>query len=107
MEANSTTRERATPPAAMEAAVARLVALVPPMSATQGPVAPSAAPGPGVVRVLTLVPSNAMVTLDTALAEKIMDFIIQPCDRRERGGKQLVTIIAGLFSQLLSVGPFL
>lgn len=65
-------------------------------------------PGLGVARVSTLVPLNVMVTLDAALAKKMVDFIIQPCDHQERGGKQLTTILTVLFPQLLSMSspPF-
>lgn len=33
----------------------------------------------------------------------MIEFTIQPCDHRERSGKQLVATITGLFPQLLTM----
>lgn len=53
-------------------------------------------------RVSIVVPPNAAITLDLALAERMVEFTVQPCNRRE-SGKQLVAAITDVFPQLLTV----
>lgn len=50
-----------------------------------------------------VVPPNAVVTLDLALVERMVEFTIQPHNCRERSGKQLTATITDMFSQLLVV----
>lgn len=81
---NATTRGRATPSVAMETAIFQLAAPASLPSTMLGLVASSTTLDPGVAKVSTLVLPNAAVTLDAALTKRMVDFIIQPRDHRER-----------------------
>lgn len=63
----------------------------------------STVPTLGVAKVFTLVPSNAAVTLNVGLAERLLGFILQPQDRRERSSHTVGETINDIFPQLLTV----
>lgn len=101
--ADSMTRERPTPLVATNIVITRPMAYLPPLLTTPGLAAPSVASGLGVAKMSITIPSNAVVTLDPVLAERMFEFTVQPHDRRERSGKQLMATITDLFPQLLEV----
>lgn len=59
-----------------------------------------------VTRVSTMVPPHALVTLDMGLAKRLLGFILQPRDHRERAGRSLGDTITEVFPQLLMVSLF-
>lgn len=65
------------------------------------------APTLGVARVSTLVLPHALVTLNAGLVERLLGFILQPWDHRERAGHLLGDIINRIFPQLLIVSLLL
>lgn len=85
--ASMATKERQMPQAATGATAAHLATSMPPSSTTSSSVTLFAATTPGVDKVSIAVLSNATVTLDPALAKRMAEFAIQPCDRQERSGK--------------------
>lgn len=86
--------------------IAPPAAEVPPVAPIPGLVTAPPSTTPRMNQVSITVPSNAAITLDTALVERMMEFIVQPCDRCERSSKQLATTLSGVLPQLLSVSFF-
>lgn len=102
-------RGRSAPPLAtgVRAATTTLVVEVPPPSSTLELVmAPTLTTATRVNQVSIVVLLNAVVTHDVVLVEQIIEFTVQPCDRRERNGRQLAATITGVFPQLFTVSFF-
>lgn len=61
---------------------------------------------PGMVETSTIMLADASVFWDADLIENLLDLILLPCDRTERGGCSMGEILTELFPRVLGVSRF-